>query len=117
MVAAVREQLGPVDLLVNNAGIGSRGLSVADTDPEEPDRLWRTHAFGAWALYGRRRRFYTEHLVFAFYIFAFLMLWMGISTLTLTKPVLSGKYRIFQCNPVSSSALAQFEGRGRKDEG
>jgi Dehydrogenases with different specificities (related to short-chain alcohol dehydrogenases) len=50
MVAAVREQLGPVDLLVNNAGIGSRGLTVADTDPAEPDRLWRTHAYGAWAL-------------------------------------------------------------------
>ena len=32
-------------------------------------------AFGAWALYGRRRRFYAEHLVFAFYIFAFVMLW------------------------------------------
>jgi hypothetical protein len=47
-------------------------------------------AFGAWALYGRRRRFYAEHLVFAFYLFAFLMLWMGISTLALTKPVLFG---------------------------
>jgi hypothetical protein len=45
-------------------------------------------AFGAWALYGRRRRFYAEHLVFAFYIFAFLLLWMGISTLALTRPVL-----------------------------
>jgi 3-oxoacyl-[acyl-carrier protein] reductase len=50
MVAAVREQLGPVDLLVNNAGVASRGLTVADTDPSEPDRLWRTHVFGAWAL-------------------------------------------------------------------
>jgi NAD(P)-dependent dehydrogenase (short-subunit alcohol dehydrogenase family) len=50
MVAAVREQLGPVDLLVNNAGVASRGLTVADTDPSEVDRLWRTHAFGAWAL-------------------------------------------------------------------
>lgn len=47
-------------------------------------------AFGAWALYGRTRRFYVEHLVFAFYVFAFLMLWMGISTLALTKPVLFG---------------------------
>jgi len=47
-------------------------------------------ALGAWALYGRRRRFYAEHLVFAFYTFAFLMLWMGISTLALTKPVLFG---------------------------
>jgi len=50
MVAAVREELGPVDLLVNNAGVASRGLTVADTEPFEPDRLWRTHAFGAWAL-------------------------------------------------------------------
>ena len=47
-------------------------------------------ALGAWALYGRRRRFYAEHLVFAFYVFAFLMLWMGISTLALTKPVRLG---------------------------
>jgi NAD(P)-dependent dehydrogenase (short-subunit alcohol dehydrogenase family) len=50
MVAAVRDQLGPIDLLVNNAGVASRGLTVADTDPSEPDRLWRTHVFGAWAL-------------------------------------------------------------------
>ena len=47
-------------------------------------------AFGAWTVYGRTRRFYAEHLVFAFYVFAFLMLWMGISTLALTKPVLFG---------------------------
>jgi hypothetical protein len=47
-------------------------------------------ALGAWALYGRRRRFYAEHLVFAFYIFAFVMLWMGITTLALTRPVLYG---------------------------
>jgi hypothetical protein len=47
-------------------------------------------AFGAWVLYGRTRRFYAEHLVFAFYTFAFVMLWMGISTLALTKPVLFG---------------------------
>jgi 3-oxoacyl-[acyl-carrier protein] reductase len=50
MVAAVRDELGPIDLLVNNAGVASRGLTVADTDPSEPDRLWRTHVFGAWAL-------------------------------------------------------------------
>jgi hypothetical protein len=47
-------------------------------------------AFGAWALYGRSRKFYAEHLVFGFYVFAFLMIWMGISTLALTKPVLLG---------------------------
>jgi 3-oxoacyl-[acyl-carrier protein] reductase len=50
MVAAVVDELGPIDLLVNNAGVASRGLTVADTDPSEPDRLWRTHVFGAWAL-------------------------------------------------------------------
>ena len=44
-------------------------------------------AFGTWALYGRRRRFYAEHLVFAFYFFAALMLWMAFSTLVLTRPV------------------------------
>jgi 3-oxoacyl-[acyl-carrier protein] reductase len=50
IVDQVREQLGPIDLLVNNAGVSSRGQSVADTEPSEPDRLWRTHVFGAWAL-------------------------------------------------------------------
>ncbi len=47
-------------------------------------------ALGAWALYGRTRRFYAEHLVFAFYVFAFIMLWMAIGTLALTEPVLFG---------------------------
>jgi len=50
IVDQVRAQLGPIDLLVNNAGVSSRGQSVADTDPAEPDKLWRTHVFGAWAL-------------------------------------------------------------------
>jgi hypothetical protein len=46
-------------------------------------------AVGAWALYGRSRRFLAEHLVFAFYFYAFTMVWMGASTLLLTKPVLA----------------------------
>ncbi len=50
MVAAVAAALGPVDLLVNNAGVASRGQTVADTEPAEVERLWRTHVFGAWAL-------------------------------------------------------------------
>ncbi len=33
-----------------------------------------------WALYGRARRFYAEHLVFSFYAFAFLLIWTGVST-------------------------------------
>ena len=46
-------------------------------------------ALGAWALHGRSRRFYAEHLVFAFYAYAFFMLWMAAGTLVLTKPVLN----------------------------
>ncbi|MGH8977716.1 MAG: SDR family NAD(P)-dependent oxidoreductase, partial [Acidimicrobiia bacterium] len=34
----------------NNAGVASRGNSVADTEPAELDRVMRTHAYGAWAL-------------------------------------------------------------------
>lgn len=47
MVAAVAEELGTVDLLVCNAGIASRGHSVADTDPDELVRVLHTHAVGA----------------------------------------------------------------------
>jgi NAD(P)-dependent dehydrogenase (short-subunit alcohol dehydrogenase family) len=49
MVAAAVTDFGKVDLLVNNAGVASRGQSVADTDPAEIDRCLRTHAVGAWA--------------------------------------------------------------------
>ena len=47
MVAAVEADLGPVGILVNNAGLASRGRSVADTDPAEVERLLATHAVGA----------------------------------------------------------------------
>jgi len=46
MVDAVMNDFGYVDLLVNNAGIASRGRSVADTEPEEVERVVRTLAFG-----------------------------------------------------------------------
>jgi NAD(P)-dependent dehydrogenase (short-subunit alcohol dehydrogenase family) len=49
MVRSVEEDLGPVGILVNNAGIASRGQSVADTELKEIDRVIRTHAIGAWA--------------------------------------------------------------------
>lgn len=39
--------LGPVDILVHNAGVASRGLPVAETDPSEFVRLMATHAFAA----------------------------------------------------------------------
>ena len=47
MVEAVVAELGPVGILVNNAGIASRGHTVADTDPEELRRVVGVHAFGA----------------------------------------------------------------------
>ena len=46
MVGLVEAELGPVGILVNNAGIASRGQSVADTDPAEMQRVVATHAFG-----------------------------------------------------------------------
>lgn len=47
MIEDVSKQLGPISILVNNAGIASRGLSVADTDPAEPQRVLAVHAIGA----------------------------------------------------------------------
>jgi NAD(P)-dependent dehydrogenase (short-subunit alcohol dehydrogenase family) len=47
---AAVDRLGPVDLLVLNAGIASRGLPVADTDPAELLRVMATHALGAHRL-------------------------------------------------------------------
>jgi NAD(P)-dependent dehydrogenase (short-subunit alcohol dehydrogenase family) len=44
--SAAVEALGPVDILVNSAGIASRGNSVAETDPEEVLRVVRNHAIG-----------------------------------------------------------------------
>jgi 3-oxoacyl-[acyl-carrier protein] reductase len=46
MVADVLADFGGVGILVNNAGIASRGQSVADTDPAEMERVVRVHAFG-----------------------------------------------------------------------
>jgi short-subunit dehydrogenase len=45
-VLAVRRQLGPIDLLVNNAGIG-RYRSFLDTAPEEVDTILDTNLHGA----------------------------------------------------------------------
>lgn len=50
MADAVLSDFGAVDILVHNAGIASRGQSVVDTDPTEIERVWRTHAFGAFLL-------------------------------------------------------------------
>jgi NAD(P)-dependent dehydrogenase (short-subunit alcohol dehydrogenase family) len=46
MVAAVVADFGFVDILVCNAGIASRGRTVADTEPAELERVMATHALG-----------------------------------------------------------------------
>lgn len=45
MVASVAADFGGLSILINNAGIASRGLPVADTDPAEMERVVRVHAF------------------------------------------------------------------------
>ena len=50
MVDAVATALGPIDLLVNNAGIASRGQSVKSTDPDEIERVLGIHAKGSFWL-------------------------------------------------------------------
>ena len=42
-----------ISILVNNAGIASRGQSVADTDPAELERVMRVHALAPHFLCGR----------------------------------------------------------------
>lgn len=44
MVGEIESALGPVGILVNNAGIASRGQSVLRTDPVELERVVRIHA-------------------------------------------------------------------------
>lgn len=46
LVEQVVGDFGFVDLLVCNAGIASRGMTVADTDPAELSRVMATHALG-----------------------------------------------------------------------
>ena len=46
MLSALTADYGPLDLLVNNAGVASRGRTVADTEVDETERLLRIHAVG-----------------------------------------------------------------------
>jgi 3-oxoacyl-[acyl-carrier protein] reductase len=50
LAARAAEALGPIDLLVANAGIASRGLTVADTDPAEVARVMQVHALSTHRL-------------------------------------------------------------------
>jgi NAD(P)-dependent dehydrogenase (short-subunit alcohol dehydrogenase family) len=47
---AALADLGHIDILVHSAGIASRGSTIADTDPEEFERLFRVHTFSAFML-------------------------------------------------------------------
>ena len=44
LIETVIADFGTIGILVNNAGIASRGQSVADTDPAEVERVMRVHA-------------------------------------------------------------------------
>src|SRR5688572_10529436 len=46
IVARTVDELGPPSILVHNGGIASRGNSVVDTDPDEFDRVVKTHLYG-----------------------------------------------------------------------
>lgn len=46
LVRSVGDDFGSLGILVNCAGIASRGHSVADTDPAELERVLRVHALG-----------------------------------------------------------------------
>ena len=48
MAESALSDLGAIGILVNNAGIASRGNSVVDTDPAEMRRVVETHAFGSF---------------------------------------------------------------------
>lgn len=50
LVGAAVDRFGPVDLLVHNAGVASRGLPVVDTRPEEVQRVIATHALAGHRL-------------------------------------------------------------------
>jgi 3-oxoacyl-[acyl-carrier protein] reductase len=61
LAEAAAGPFGDVDLLVANAGIASRGLDVAETEPAEVERVMATHAFSTHRLVrrllpGMRRR-------------------------------------------------------------
>jgi 3-oxoacyl-[acyl-carrier protein] reductase len=53
LAQAATDALGPIDLLVCNAGVASTGLMVADTEPAELQRVMVTHAISAHRLINR----------------------------------------------------------------
>ena len=50
LVDCVQQRLGVVDILINNAGVASRGMSVVDSDPEELPSVFYSNAISAFYL-------------------------------------------------------------------
>jgi 3-oxoacyl-[acyl-carrier protein] reductase len=50
MVDSVVDELGTIDIVVNNAGIATRGQSVLDTEQAELERLMAINAYGPFVL-------------------------------------------------------------------
>jgi len=50
MMAAIERDFGPISILINNAGIASRGKAVADTEAAEVEKLLAVLAVGAHRL-------------------------------------------------------------------
>lgn len=50
MVTAATTDLGPIGILVHNAGVISKGRSVERTEMDEVEEMFRVHALGAFAL-------------------------------------------------------------------
>ena len=46
-VASVTSELGPIDILINNAGVAMSG-SIVDMDPEVWERMFRVNTFGTY---------------------------------------------------------------------
>lgn len=46
MIETIAADLGPLSILINNAGVASRGQSVAKTDTGEVEKLFAIHAAG-----------------------------------------------------------------------
>lgn len=52
-IAEVLEHFGHFHVVVSNGGIASRGQTIADTDPDELQRVMSTHALGPHHLLGQ----------------------------------------------------------------
>jgi 3-oxoacyl-[acyl-carrier protein] reductase len=50
MITRVRAALGPISIVISNAGIASRGHAIADTDPLEMSRVIGVHALAPFYL-------------------------------------------------------------------